>query len=76
MRYIQVIGGKQKLTTDMTIEVELAHLFLKERTLRRLNKKRFYNTTHIGKSSKRAFKKLLPEIMFQIRQQENSYSRI
>ena len=26
---IQVIDGKQELTTDMTIEVELAHLFLK-----------------------------------------------
>jgi hypothetical protein len=35
---IQVIDGNQELTTDMTIEVELAHLFLevsKERTLRR-----------------------------------------
>ncbi|GBB83696.1 hypothetical protein RclHR1_01040001 [Rhizophagus clarus] len=25
---IQVIDGKQELTTDMTIEVEIAHLFL------------------------------------------------
>ncbi|RIA79844.1 hypothetical protein C1645_839803 [Glomus cerebriforme] len=74
---IQIIDGKQELTTDMTIEVELAHLFLEVSIeLLKLDKKRFQVTIHMGKSSKRAFKKLLPEIIFQIRRQENNYSRI
>ena len=72
---IQIIDRNQELTADVTIEVELAQV-LKGRTLHRRNKKRFHVAIHMGKSSKKAFKKLLPKIMFQIRRQDNNYSRI
>jgi len=54
---IQVIDGNQELTTDITIEAELAHLYLKVS----FEKK---NTAHMRKNSKKVIKKLLPEIMF------------
>ena len=77
---IQIIDGNQKLTTEMTIEVELAHLFLEVniegKNTTQAKQKRFHITIHIGKSSKKSFKKLLSKIMFQIRQKENNYFRI
>src|SRR6266496_2007245 len=65
--YIQVIDGKQELTTDMTIEAELAHLFLKvsfegKNTMQAKQKE--ISHVHMRKKSKEVFKKLLPEIIF------------
>src|SRR6266496_606529 len=64
--YIQVIDGKQELTTDMTIEAELAHLFLKvsfegKNTMQAKQKE--ISHIHMRKNQK-VFKKLLPEIIF------------
>ncbi len=56
---IQVIEGNQELTTYITIEAELAHLFLKVSFERK-------NAAHMRKNSKRVIKKLLPEIMFRL----------
>ncbi len=64
---IQVIDGNQELTTDITIEAELAHLYLKvsfERKNTAQAKQKEISAIHMRKNSKKVIKKLLPEIMF------------